>query len=274
MERQLTITSVSGEQLWGKIKQDPTSSKAVVVLVHGIGEHIQRYEHVAEDFSKRGFTLMGFDQQGHGKSTGKRGVIAPDNSLLRDIEKAVRLAKELAPGKPVYLYGHSLGGMEVLFYGIKSKEAVNGIIASAPILDQSKVSNKQKFLVKILKPTLPKLTVNSELNLAALSRDAQVITNYQEDPLVHNKGNAELGGFILDGVDYVLNHAEEWHLPLYLAHGSADEICPVECSRQFARMHGDRVTYREWEGLFHEIHNEPEKDEVISAMLDWLDRQL
>ena len=116
MERELKLNSVSGKQLWGKIKRDPKTSRAVVVLAHGLGEHIQRYEHVANAFDARDLALMGFDQQGHGKSGGKRGVIAGDDSLLLDLENIVQYAKQLAPDKPVFLYGHSMCAPEALYY--------------------------------------------------------------------------------------------------------------------------------------------------------------
>ena len=89
MEKELTLKSVSGKQLWGKVKRDPGTSRAVVVLAHGLGEHIQRYEHVASAFDQRDIALMGFDQQGHGKSGGKRGVIAGNDSLIHDLQAVV-----------------------------------------------------------------------------------------------------------------------------------------------------------------------------------------
>ncbi len=109
------------------------------MLVHGLGEHVGRYEHVAAKFVERGYLLLGFDQQGHGKTAGKRGgVIAPNDSLLRDIEAMVLLAKQMAPEKPIFLYGHSMGGLEVLYYGLKGKENVaGGIVSTSPALDET-----------------------------------------------------------------------------------------------------------------------------------------
>jgi len=274
MEQELRLKSVSGKELWGKIKRDPKTSRAVVVLAHGIGEHIQRYEQVAEAFAQRDLALMGFDQQGHGKSEGKRGVIAGNDSLIRDLEAAVRLARSMAPETPVFLYGHSMGALEVLYYGLKSQESVQGIMATSPALDPGTVTKTQRVLTKLLKPILPNLTVSNNLNCESLSRDAEVVQRYQSDPLVHPKANAILAAFMIDGADYVRNHAEEWDQPLYLAHGSADRICPVQGSRQFASKLDGKVTYKEWEGLYHETHNEPEKEQVLATMLDWLDSRL
>lgn len=274
MEQEINLKSVSGEELWGKLKRDPKTSRAVVVLAHGLGEHIQRYEHVAEAFDRRDFALMGFDQQGHGKSGGKRGVVAGNDSLLRDLESAIQLAKQLAPGKPVFLYGHSMGALEALYYGLKRQESVQGIIATSPALDPDIMSKAQKTLLKLLKPILPNLAIDNGLDVEALSRDSHVVQRYRDDPLVHPKASVTLAAFMQDGAQYVMNQAEAWDVPLYLAHGSADRICPVQGSRQFASKLGEKVTYQEWEGLYHETHNEPEQEQVLATMLDWLESRV
>ena len=274
MEQEINLKSVSGEELWGKLKRDPKTSRAVVVLAHGLGEHIQRYEHVAKAFDRRDFALMGFDQQGHGKSGGKRGVVAGNDSLLRDLESAIQLAKQLAPGKPVFLYGHSMGALEALYYGLKSQESVQGIIATSPALDPDIMSKTQKTLLKLLKPILLNLAIDNGLDVEALSRDSQVVQRYRDDPLVHPKASVTLAAFMQDGAQYVMNQAEAWDVPLYLAHGSADRICPVQGSRQFASKLGEKVTYQEWEGLYHETHNEPEQEQVLATMLDWLESRV
>jgi len=274
MEQELELKSINGELLKGKLWGDPVTARAMVVLVHGLGEHVQRYEHVAEAFLARNFALMGFDQQGHGKTAGKRGVIAPNDSFLRDLEAMVVLAKQLAPGKKIFLYGHSMGALEVLYYGLKGHESVSGIMATSPALDPGTMSKAQKMMVKLMKPLLPNLAVDNGLALDALSRDPEVVHRYRNDPLVHPKASVTLAAFMQEGAEYVMNHAQDWDVSLYLAHGSADAICPVAGSRAFARKLGEKVTYQEWEGLFHETHNEPEKEQVLSTMLDWLEKQL
>ena len=274
MEQELELKSINGELLKGKLWGDPETARAMVVLVHGLGEHVQRYEHVAKAFLARNFALMGFDQQGHGKTAGKRGVIMPNDSFLRDLDAMVVLAKQLAPGKEIFLYGHSMGALEVLNYGLKGRESVSGIMATSPALDPGTMSKAQKMMVKLIKPLLPNLAVDNGLSVAALSRDNEVVERYRNDPLVHPKASVTLAAFMQEGAEYVMNHAQDWDVPLYLAHGSADAICPVAGSRAFASKLGEKVTYQEWEGLFHETHNEPEKEQVLSTMLDWLEKQL
>jgi alpha-beta hydrolase superfamily lysophospholipase len=243
-------------------------------LVHGLGEHIQRYQHVAEKANARGFAILGFDQQGHGKSGGKRGVINSAEGLMEDITHAINLAKERFPMLPVFLYGHSMGALEVLYYGLNGSERPAGIIATSPALDTASMSKTQRALVRLLKNILPDLAVNNGLPIDGLSHDAASNQAYRDDPLVHPKASVRLAAFMMEAAEDVMKKAAEWDLPLYLAHGSADPICPVAGSDQFAQILGSKVTYKRWDGLYHETHNEPEKDVVIAAMLDWVESQL
>jgi alpha-beta hydrolase superfamily lysophospholipase len=268
---ELTFKSVTSCQLQGQLWGEPEKARALVVLAHGLGEHVRRYDHVAQRFVDRGYALLGFDQQGHGKTAGKRGVISGGDGLIRDLESAVLLARKMADGKPVYLYGHSMGAVEVLYYGLKGEAAVDGIMATSPALDENSLSKSQKALISVLKKILPNLAVDNGLALEALSRDAEVVKAYRDDPLVHPKASVRLAAFINDAAAYVREHAQDWQLPLYLAHGSADSICPIAAVEKFAAQLGEKVTFRRWQGLYHETHNEPEKDMVITAMLDWLD---
>ena len=272
--RELSLQSSNGETLWGQVWEPEEKARAVVVLVHGLGEHIQRYQYAAEKFGARGLALVGFDQQGHGKTGGKRGVINSGKGLMEDIAKALDLAKELYPGLPVFLYGHSMGALEVLYYGLNGAVMPSGILATSPALDTGSMSAAQRTMVRVLKGILPDLAVNNGLPIDGLSRDAASNQAYMSDPLVHPKASVRLAAFMIEAAEDVMNRADEWSVPLYLAHGSADPICPVAGSDQFARKLGDKVSYKRWEGFYHETHNEPEKETVIAAMTDWIESQL
>lgn len=272
--QELTLKSSNGETLWGQVWQPEEKARAVIVLVHGLGEHIQRYQHVAEKANARGIAILGFDQQGHGKTGGKRGVINSAEGLMEDITHAINLAKERFPGLPVFLYGHSMGAVEVLYYGLNGSERPAGIIATSPALDTASLSKAQRALVRLLKNILPDLAVNNGLPIDGLSHDPASNQAYRGDPLVHPKASVRLAAFMMEAAEDVMKKANEWDLPLYLAHGSADPICPVDGSDQFAQVLGSKVTYKRWDGLYHETHNEPEKDVVIAAMLDWVESQI
>ncbi len=249
-------------------------ARAVVVLLHGVGEHCQRYDHVAERFCERGFRVVGYDRRGHGRSDGKQGVIGSVEQLGADFSQIIEHARARNPALPVFLYGHSMGALGVLCYSLHEKPSVKGIIATSPLLDTPTMTKFQKLLVRVLDPILPSLTVPSGLEQAAISRDSAVIEAYKADSLVHDKVSVRLGAYLNNAPEYVMKHAGEWTLPFYLAHGTADRICPISGSDAFASKVAAPITYQRWEGLYHETHNEPEKELVIGTMLDWVEGQL
>lgn len=272
-QSEFTLSTNDGLALFARSWGDAQTSRAVVVLVHGLGEHCGRYEHVAQAHVSESFYVLGFDQRGHGRSPGKRGLIPSYDQPLDDIAVAIEHAKADAPGLPLFLYGHSLGGLEVLHYGLVRKSELQGVIVTSPALMVS-TSTLNRLMAGLMKHLAPNMIVANGLDASALSRDPQVGQAYLQDPLVHDKVSVRLGSYMMDIGRYVLDHAAEWSLPLYLAHGTADRICQFEGSAQFAARAGAMVTFHPWEGLYHETHNELNKDEVIQAMLDWLNAQL
>jgi len=273
LQREFALTTNDGLELFAKSWGDPQASRAAVVLVHGLGEHCGRYKHVAQAFVSDGLYVLGFDQRGHGRSPGKRGLIPSYDQPLEDLTVALERAQADAPSLPLFLYGHSLGGLEVLHYGLVRKPELHGVIATSPALMVS-TSTLNRLMAGLMKHVAPNMIVANGLDASALSRDPQVGQAYLQDPLVHDKVSVRLGSYMMDMGRYVLDHATEWSLPLYLAHGTADRICQFEGSAQFASRAGAKVTFHPWEGLYHETHNELNKDEVIQAMLDWINAQL
>jgi alpha-beta hydrolase superfamily lysophospholipase len=272
-QREFTLATNDGLALYAHTWGDPQASRAAVVLVHGLGEHCGRYEHVAQALVSESLYVLGFDQRGHGRSPGKRGLIPSYDQPLDDIAVALERAQTNAPSLPVFLYGHSLGGLEVLHYGLARKPKLQGVIATSPALMIS-TSALNRIMATMMKHLAPNMIVANGLDASALSRDPLVGQAYLQDPLVHDKVSVRLGSYMMDVGRYVLDHAAEWSLPLYLAHGTGDRICQFEGSAQFAASAGETVTFRPWEGLYHETHNELNKDEVIQAMLDWINAQL
>jgi len=273
LQREFTLTTNDGLELFAKSWGDVQASRAAVVLVHGLGEHCGRYEHVAQAFLSDGLYVLGFDQRGHGRSPGKRGLIPSYDQPLEDLAVALQCAQADAPSLPLFLYGHSLGGLEVLHYSLVRKPELHGVIATSPALMVS-TSTLNRMMAGLMKHVAPNMIVANGLDASALSRDPQVGQAYLQDPLVHDKVSVRLGSYMMDMGRYVLDHASEWSLPLYLAHGTADRICQFEGSAQFAAHAGAKVTFHPWERLYHETHNELNKDEVIQAMLDWINAQL
>lgn len=252
----------------------PEAPKAVVALVHGFGEHVNRYAHVAAALTTAGYALQGFDLRGHGQSGGQRGHTPSYENLLDDITDFLAEVRQRFPGLPVFLYGHSMGGNLVSNYALRFPEKLKGAIVTSPWLKLAfDPPAAQVTLAKVLNRLAPGLTLASTLDVAFLSRDAEVVRKYVADPLVHSKITVRLYSSIYASGLWALEHAAELKIPMYLAHGTGDKITSAPASQEFAQKAGKLVTLRLWEGLFHETHNEPEQAEVLRTLIDWLDGQ-
>jgi alpha-beta hydrolase superfamily lysophospholipase len=245
--------------------------KAAIVLVHGLGEHCGRYAHIGAMLAEKGYALLGFDLRGHGKSGGSRGHTPSYDALMDDITAFFKQVDERCADLPRFLYGHSLGGNLVLNYALRRKPDLNGVIATGPWLELAfQPPAAQVRLGRLMNGIAPGFTQHSKLDATGFSHDQTVVSAYENDPLVHDKISARLFVAIYESGLWALEHAAEFPLPLLLMHGAADPITSAKASREFAERAGDKVTLKVWDGLYHEIHNEPEKAEVFKVMLDWL----
>lgn len=249
--------------------------KAVVALVHGHGEHISRYAHVGKALTAAGYALVGYDSRGHGKSTGLRGHIPSYDSLMDDIQAFLAMLAMKYPNVPLFLYGHSMGGNQVINHALRRKSKLKGVIATGPWLRLAFEPPPIKVaLARFMNNFFPTFTQANGLDTAGLSHDPQVVRDYDNDPLGHDKVSARLFVSMYEAGLWALEHAAELPLPLLLMHGGADPITSPEGSRQFAAKAGDKVTLKIWDNLYHEIHNEPEHGEVFKTVIEWLDKQV
>ncbi len=249
--------------------------KAVVCLVHGLGEHSSRYAHVAEAFGKEGFTLFAADLRGHGRSGGARGYVSSVEDFMQDIDSLLEQARTRYPGLPLILYGHSLGGLLVLHYSLKRKPHVKGVIATGAALRSALEQQPVKIMaVRVLGSLMPKVAMPSGLETAAISRDEKVVQMYKANPLVHDKVALGFGKTMLDATQWTIEHAGEFPLPLLLMHGKADRITFSAGSAEFAAALKDKCTLILWDDAYHELHNEPEKNEVFKTMTTWMDARV
>lgn len=249
--------------------------KAVVCLVHGLGEHTSRYAHVAEALGREGFVLFGADLRGHGRSGGARGHLSSIEDFMKDIDVSVEQARLRYPGLPLFLYGHSLGGIQVLYHGLTRKPNFKGVIATSPGLHTALEKQYFKvFMAKILGSLLPTSTLVSGLEPKDLSHDKAVVQAYINDPLVHDKITFGFGKVMTGVTGWVLAHAHEFPLPLLLMHGKADKIAFPSSSTEVAAALKDKCTLVLWDDAYHEVHNELEKDEFFKTMTLWMDARL
>jgi acylglycerol lipase len=265
------IKSTDGLKLQGQGWEPNVASKKVVCLVHGIGEHSGRYDHVAETFNQAGYALLTFDLRGHGRSEGKRGHATNFDILISDISQLLATAKQRFPNRQTFLYGHSFGGGLVIRHALSQRAGLAGVIASAPLFRTTfKPPARKMVLLRTLYGLRPSLTIPSGVEDMALSRDLNMVRLYRSDPLIHDRISARLTVDMLRNGEWNLQHAAEFPCPLLLMHGGADRITSPEASRQFAKKAGSACTLKIWKGLFHELHNEPEQNEVLNYVLTWL----
>lgn len=246
--------------------------KGIITITHGLGEHIERYQHFAEVLTSAHYAILGYDQRGHGKTEGNRGHIPNYDIFLDDLSIAINKTKELLPKAPHFIYGHSMGGGLVANYLIRRQPKFQAAILSAPYFQLTNPQPPIKLTVgRWTQDLFPKLTLPNGLDPNHLSRDKEEVKNYINDPLVHNKISAKMGISIVDAGEYALEHASEINVPTLLLHGSGDQITSPKASQAFAEQSGGKVKIKLLPGLYHEIHNEPEKEEVLNTIVEWLD---
>jgi acylglycerol lipase len=242
-----------------------------VVLAHGLSEHGERYEHVARAFNERGYSLWALDHRGHGRSGGRPAYIERFEDLVEDLHELFGVAgAELRDRKP-FLLGHSMGGCVATGYAIRHDADLAGLVLSNP-LATIKTAPGTVAVGRVLSRIAPRLGVYS-VPADGVSKDPEVVRDYEADPLnFHGKVPARTVAVLGDEVETFPERAVAITVPVLIMYSSTDPIVAPEGSEMLAeRVGSEDVTIRDWPGLRHEILNEPERDEVIAAILDWLD---
>lgn len=266
------LTSCDGLDLFCQGWEPEQKPKSLVCLVHGLGEHSGRYAHVAAAFVQAGCAIITFDLRGHGRSGGQRGHGPTFEVFMQDVAVLLEEADRRYPDLPRFLYGHSLGGILVLNYTLSRKPELNGVIATASGLRTALEQQTGKvFLAKMLGMVAPTASLASGLDPQTLSRDAETVAAYKGDPLIHYSVSFAMAKNILEAIHWAFEHAHEFPVPLLLMHGTADQLAFPCGSQEFATL-APNTTLKLWEGLYHEIHNEPEKEHVLRYALDWLEK--
>ena len=247
-------------------------SRGLVVIVHGLGEHAGRYDHVAERLNSWGFAVRSYDQHGHGESDGKPGALPSDTFLLDNLAELLDTSRRrMDPRLPLVLMGHSLGGLVAARLVSLNLRQVDGLVLSSPALNAG-MNAFQKLLVSVLPRLAPDLRVGNGLNAQYLSHDAGVVQAYRDDPMVHDRISARLARFIADAGPAVLASAPQWRVPTLLLFAGADHLVNPEGSRAFAAAAPPGVVSAHcFEGLYHEIFNEVDREAVFERLKGWLD---
>ena len=269
-----TVNPADGAVLFGRGSDPGAAAKAVICLVHGLGEHSGRYGELFSRFESAGYAVMAFDMRGHGRSPGRRGYAHSCEALLLDIDELIAASRERYPGIPRFLYGHSFGGSLAIGYALSRSTGLCGVVASSPLLRPAEPSPAWKITAaRILSVVLPCFPMSTGLDCGGLSRRKDVVDEYTRDPLVHDRITPGLGIDILDFGLRNLEGASGLSLPLLLMHGGSDRITSTKASEEFAAKAGEMCRLKVWEGLYHEIHNEPEREQVFACLLGWLGKR-
>jgi len=244
---------------------------AAVLLVHGFGEHSGRYlEGVVPFFNQQGYTVLGFDLIGHGKSGGKRGHCAGYEQLMELLSQAFTRLKTRYPNLPVLLFGHSLGGNLALNFVLREYGQPNGLIASSPYLRLAFQPPAWKWhLGKLLGHLAPSITVPSGLDPEGISQDEQEVQAYLADPLIHDRVSPTFSFPVIEAGEWAIENADKLDIPTLILHGSADPIIDPDGSRAFyGAASGARLEMIE--GGYHELHHDLERKRYFKAMETWL----
>jgi len=274
--RELTWKTLDGLDIFGQVwEPEVITPKAVVCLVHGLGEHSSRYDHVAEALGREAFGMVSFDLRGHGRSSGPRGHFPSIEAVLQDIDLLLEQGKKEFPGLPLFLYGHSLGAILVLYYVLQRRPKIQGVVVTSSAMHTALEGQKLKVgIVKLIGGFAPAISLSTGLDPNTISRDQKVVQAYIDDPLVHDKATLGFGKMTLDVNKWVLDHAAEFSLPLLLLHGKKDVLALPSSSIEFAASLKDKSTLVLWDEGYHELHNEPEQVEVFKTMTLWMDARL
>ena len=246
--------------------------KAVLPIVHGLGEHSGRYLNVVEYFVPRGYVVYGMDQIGHGQSEGRREFVERFEDFSDTFQQYLEMIKQWQPGKPIFLLSHSIGGLIAAYFLLDHQAEFQGAIFSAPVVKvASHVTNLTVVAAKtlsVLAPTAGVLPVDP----STISRDPAVVKAYIEDPLVfHAKTTARLSAEMLRALLRVSAETDKITLPFLAMQGGADRLVdPDGAQILYERASSKDKTLKIYDGLYHEIFNEPEHPQVLQDVEDWL----
>jgi alpha-beta hydrolase superfamily lysophospholipase len=258
----------------------PEAPKAIMLFVHGLGEHSGRYLNLVEHLTPQGFGCYGLDYRAHGRSPGLRVHVDRFDQFLMDLGAVHGLVRREHPGLPIFLMGHSQGGLIVLLYALEYPKDIPGVVISSPFLgihDSVKPNAVVKVVAPILSQIFPKVLFPNNVDATYLSHDPDVVTAYKEDPLVSGKVSARWFTSLLEAQRKVLDEAPTLSMPALVMQSGGDRLVDVEATRRWVE-HAPKelVEYEEWEGFYHEMLNElePDRRRVLERMDAWLEPKL
>lgn len=272
--QELAFEAADGLRLSGRVWRPRARTRAAVAIVHGYAEHSGRYAYMAEHLTRHGYAAYAYDQRGHGRSPGRRAFVRDFDAYVDDLAVFLGRVREAEPGRPFFLFGHSMGGIVSACYTLRGEGLPEGLILSSAALHLPTALWLQRaaWVIGQLVPTLP----TAKLDRRLISRDAAVVAETDRDPLYYRGGiPARTAAELFAAARHIRDHAERLTLPLLFIHGTADGLTdPSGSEACYARARSADKTLTLYPGLYHETFNEPEKDRVLSDLTGWLDEHL
>jgi alpha-beta hydrolase superfamily lysophospholipase len=264
---------VRGSQIYHQSWTPDGEAKAALLLVHGLAEHSGRYMNIIDHFVPLDYAVYGIDHLGHGKSDGRRVFVQSFDDYSVTLEIFLAMLRTWQPGKQIFMVGHSMGGLIAPLFALTHQDDLAGLIISAPL---SKVPEYISPLIvavgRVLSAILPTVGIQ-DIDADGVSRDPAVVKAYDEDPLVYRgKTTARLAAELLAAMQQLQIDAAEIKLPVLVMQGSMDKLVDPDCAHVLHNALGSEdKTLKVYPGLFHEIFNEPERDQVFADMQTWLE---
>lgn len=265
--------TAQGISIYAQGWQPEGDIKATILIIHGLGEHGGRYADAAAHFVKYGYASLAMDHHGHGKTSGKKGHVANYEYFWDEADALLAEAKKRYPGKPVFVWGHSMGGNIALSYMLGRKPAIKGLIGTGSFI---KLAFEPPALLlaigRITRKLMPGFIQHNQVKPEDLSHDPAVVEAYKKDPLVGHSISSELGLSLLERGHELFDFKGEVPCPVLLMHGKEDHLTSPLGTETFGRQAKGDVTVKMWDGMYHEIHNEVGKEEVLEYMRAWMER--
>ena len=265
-----TISASDGTNLFIRDYSIQNSNK-VMLIIHGLGEHSGRYLTLIQDFNNKNISVFTIDIRGHGKSGGKRGHSPSYKQLMSDIQYFIKHVTHKVSNQKYFLYGHSFGGNLVINYSFHKNKKIHGVIATSPCIKPAITPSKIKlFMGKLFRKVIPSLSLNNGININGISKNLQVIKDYIDDPLTHSKISIQLSLDLVSSGIFALENSKNITVPMLVFHGSNDKLTSYSASKKLVENAGSNIKFIGFNDAYHEIHNEPEKDELLINIFNWI----
>jgi len=271
-----TFTGLNATEIFTQHWLPDGPPRAVIVLVHGYAEYSGRYAHVAAHLTAHNFAVYALDHRGHGRSGGLRVMVRDFEEYCADLRTYVDSIRTHHPDVPLFLYGHSMGSLISLLFAFRWQDELSGLITSGTALHLGGTNALLLPFVRMLSWWTPRASLIPPLDAAGISRDPEVVARYTNDPLVY-RGSMRIGlvTALLRASQTCIDRLPELRLPYLALHGGADPLTLPSSARVIQERSGSPdTTVKIYDGLYHELHNEPEHDRVLADVTAWLEAHL